>query len=43
MFPDVAATEVGAVTVYLIERLTLPEGAEPKVVTGLLWPNERDG
>lgn len=43
MFPDIAATEVGEVTVYLIERLTLPDGAEPKVVSGLLWPRERDG
>ena len=43
VFPNVSATEVGEVTVYVIENICLPEGAEPKVVTGLLWPRDRDG
>lgn len=43
VFPDVAATEIGEVTVYMIEKLPLADGAEPKVVTGLLWPREREG
>lgn len=42
VYPRVSAAEEGGTPFIRIEELRLPEGAKPKVVTGLLCPCMRD-
>ncbi len=43
VYPALAAAEEGSFKFVLLENLKLPEGCEPRTVTGLLCPMDRDG
>lgn len=43
LYPVISAAEEGQVTFLRIENLVLPDGANPRIVTGLLCPVLRDG
>ena len=42
-FGELSAASEGGVTFIRIARLVLPEGCQPREVTALLCPTERDG
>lgn len=43
LYPEISAAEEGQWTFLRIEKLGLPDGANPQTVTALLCPTLRDG